>query len=379
MDDRRRVALLTTLAKDQAVAADSPSPFYAALIARMLEDVRVGGPTWTLLEPYATKPPSEWYCFRALSGVHYEVLAGERPELARHWPSVGGDGDAEAAWPHVRDAFTDRDPAIVADLRHPLQTNETSRCGALIGGFLAVARATGLPLRVLELGSSGGLNLHFDRYRYEADGAAFGPADSAVRFVDYWEGGTPDLAAPLEVHSRRGCDLDPIDPTTDHGRRTLESCLWPDEHIRFANLRAALDIARAFPVELDQESADTWIARQLAEPVSGRRDRRLPLGLLALPARRRPGQDPGHDRGGRPARHRRRPARLAELRGRRRPPWRRRAAPAPVAGRRGAPAGNRPSPLAPGAMARLTRAASDQRDAGSRSPTCARGVQPRDG
>ena len=61
MDDRRRVALLTTLAKDQAVAADSPSPFYAALIARMLEDVRVGGPTWTLLEPYATEPPSEWY------------------------------------------------------------------------------------------------------------------------------------------------------------------------------------------------------------------------------------------------------------------------------------------------------------------------------
>ena len=269
MVDRRRVALLTTLAKDQAVAADSPSPFYAALIARMLEDVRVGGPTWTLLEPYATEPPSEWYCFRALSGVHYEVLAGERPELARHWPSVDGDGDAEAAWPHVRQAFTDRDPAIVADLRHPLQTNETSRCGALIGGFLAVVRATGLPLRVLELGSSGGLNLHFDRYRYEADGAAFGPADSAVRFVDYWEGGTPDLDAPLEVHSRRGCDLDPIDPTTDHGRRTLESCLWPDEHIRFANLRAALDIARAFPVDLDPESADTWSARQLAEPVAG--------------------------------------------------------------------------------------------------------------
>jgi hypothetical protein len=269
MDDRRRVALLTTLVKDQAVAADSPSPFYAALIARMIEDVRAGGPTWTLLEPYATEPPSEWYCFRALSGVHYEVLAGERPELARHWPSVGGDDDADAAWPYVREAFADRDPAIVADLRHPLQTNETSRCGALIGGFLAVARATGLPLRVLELGSSGGLNLHFDRYRYEAGGATFGPADSAVRFVDYWEGGRPDLDALLEVDSRRGCDLDPIDPTSDHGRRTLESCLWPDEHIRFANLRAALDIARAFPVDLDQESADTWIARQLAEPVAG--------------------------------------------------------------------------------------------------------------
>ena len=287
MDDRRRVALLTTLAKDQAVAADSPSPFYAALIARMLEDVRVGGPTWTLLEPYATKPPSEWYCFRALSGVHYEVLAGERPELARHWPSVGGDGDAEAAWPHVRDAFTDRDPAIVADLRHPLQTNETSRCGALIGGFLAVARATGLPLRVLELGSSGGLNLHFDRYRYEADGAAFGPAGQrgALRRLLGGRDARPRRAA-------RGAQPARLRPRPDR----------PHHRPRSAHARVVPVAGRAHPLRQparrprhrprvprrarsgERRHVDRAPARRAG---GGRRDRRLPLGLLALPARRR--------------------------------------------------------------------------------------------
>src|SRR4029079_17979675 len=224
--------------------------------------------------------------------------------------------------------------------------------------------------------------------------ATFGPADSAVRFVDYWEGGRPDLDALLEVDSRRGCDLDPIDPTSDHGRRTLESCLWPDEHIRFANLRAALDIARAFPVDLDQESADTWIARQLAKPVAGvatvvfhsvfwpylpdavqdtiratieaageRATADAPLawlryegddahpGVVALRLRVWPG---GEERLLGTGRHHWHPVHW--LGGRARGPPRR----------------------APVALAGLTRAASDQRDAELRSPTCAGRVQPRD-
>jgi hypothetical protein len=260
--------LLTTLEGDRQLADGSPSPFYAALLGHMIEDVRAGGPTWALLEPYATEPPAEWYPFRALSGIHYEVLGDERPELARRFPSTGGDGDADAAWPEVRAAFAEHDPEILAELRHPLQTNETSRCGALVGGFCKVARDTGLPLRIRELGASAGLNLHFDRYRYEAGGAGLGPADSRIRFIDYWEGGTPDLAAPLVVRSRRGCDLDPVDPATDHGRRTLESCLWPDETDRFRDLRAALDVARELPVRVDRCDADTWIAGELAEPAA---------------------------------------------------------------------------------------------------------------
>ena len=54
-----RGELVTTLTKDQEVAAQSPSPFYAALLERMIEDVQAGGPTWALLQPYATEPPAE--------------------------------------------------------------------------------------------------------------------------------------------------------------------------------------------------------------------------------------------------------------------------------------------------------------------------------
>jgi hypothetical protein len=235
----------------------------------MAQDVKEGGPTWELLEAYADEPIDEYYPFRALAGIHHMVLAGELPELARHYPSVGGDGDPEPAWPLVREELGKMDAEVLDSLRHPLQTNETARCGALIGGFLVVARETGLPVRALELGSSAGLNLHFDRYRYEAGGKAFGPADSPVRFTDHWLEGTPPLDAPLEVAERRGCDMAPLDPTSDHDRLSLLSYIFPDQMPRYELLREALDVAREDPIPVETAGVDEWAAQRLAERAEG--------------------------------------------------------------------------------------------------------------
>ena len=269
MSDPRDV-LLATLEENRLVAEHSPSPFYAALLAGMADDVRIGGPTWDLLEPFATAEPTQYYAFRALAGVHHDVLAGRRPGLEAHYPSVGGDGDGAAAWPQVRVAFADHDPEVIGELAHPLQTNETSRCGALIGGFGTVSARFGLPLRALELGASAGLNLHFDRYRYEAAAdVACGPPDSPVRFVDYWREGVPLLDPALRVVERAGCDLAPIDVATAAGRLELQACVFADQVARLGLLRRALDVAETVPIAVQRESADTWVARQLEQPRDG--------------------------------------------------------------------------------------------------------------
>jgi hypothetical protein len=265
-----RAKLVGDLATYKREIFAAESPFYAALMDAMAADVEAGGPTWELLGPYADQPSTEYFPLRALAGVHRMVLDGSAPALRGHYPSVGGDGDAQAAWPGVRDAFAAHDPDVLDDLRHPLQTNETSRCGALAAGFHVIAKRDPTPMRAFELGASAGLNLHFDRYRYESGGLAAGPEDSPVRFVDYWRGGDPPFDAPVDLVERAGCDLDPIDPTTEAGRLSLLSYVMPDQLERIAMMRGALEVAAVDPVRVDRASADEWIANRLAaEPAAG--------------------------------------------------------------------------------------------------------------
>jgi hypothetical protein len=96
-----------------------------------------------------------------------------------------------------------------------------------------------------------------------------GDAGSSLRFTDAWEGHLPDLSGEPVVAQRRGCDLHPIDATSDEGRLTLLSFVWPDQPHRFARLRAALDIADNSPVPIDQDDAGAWVETQLAQRVPG--------------------------------------------------------------------------------------------------------------
>jgi hypothetical protein len=188
------------------------------------------------------------------------VLAGTAPTLAAHYPSVGGDGDAEAAWVAFRALVAERMEELRPLLDRPVQTNEVGRSAVLVAGYQAVAAATGLPLRCLEIGTSGGLNLRFDRYRY----GAWGDPESAVAF---------DVRLPtdvaVDVVERRGCDAEPVDPTTEDGRLTLLSFLWPDQAARLARTAAAIEIARQVPADIEQADAVEWLERVLAEPADG--------------------------------------------------------------------------------------------------------------
>jgi hypothetical protein len=254
----------------QLACSGMGSPFYADLLERMTADVVAGGPVGRFLGDHLDSSYEDAVPLRFLGGVHRLVLAGQAPELAARFPSVGGDGDAAAAWPALLAALDAHADAIRDALTRPPQTNEVGRSAALVGGFLVVARETGLPLRVLEVGSSAGLNLRFDRYWYESDGVSYGDPASPVRFSDLWAEGHPPFDAPITIAERRGCDRDPIDAGSEGGRLTLLSYVWPGQTERFTMLRAALDVARDVPVAIDRADIPDWLARQLDEPVPGR-------------------------------------------------------------------------------------------------------------
>ncbi len=96
----RLAELLRTQADD---CAQLGSDLYAHLLARAAEDLEAGGPVATVLAGHEDDPGGSVPPLRLMGAVHRLVLGGEAPALAAHYPSVGGDGDAEAAWPLVRE------------------------------------------------------------------------------------------------------------------------------------------------------------------------------------------------------------------------------------------------------------------------------------
>jgi hypothetical protein len=143
------------------------------------------------------------------------------------------------------------------------------RTSALLGGLLTVQQGTGLPVRLLEVGASGGLNLLVDRYAHEvADGVVLGDPASPVRLRRPWEGRHP-AHVPPRVVERRGCDPHPLDPTSAEDRLTLTSYVWGDQVDRFERLRGALQVAAAAPPVVERLPAGAFLERELAEPRPG--------------------------------------------------------------------------------------------------------------
>jgi hypothetical protein len=244
------------------------SPLYAELLGRAAEDIEAGGPAWAVLEGQEADPKgsSTALALRLMGSVHRLVLEGGAPDLARHYPSTGGTpGDV---WPAFRAVLDEYRDALHGLVKRPVQTNEVGRSASLLGGFLTVARETRLPLRILEIGASAGLNLRWDRYRYESNGWSWGDSTSTVRFTDVFEEATPE-ALDCEVAERAGCDLAPVDPTSEEGRLTLLSYVWPDQTERLERLRGALEVARTVPATVERADAAAWLEERLAEPLSG--------------------------------------------------------------------------------------------------------------
>jgi len=258
-----REALVKRLRRQAAWCAADGSPLYGVLLEKAAHDLEVSGPVRDVLEGFEDEPGTAAVALRLMAAVHRLVLDDTLPELARHYPSTGGEGDPHTIWPLFRQALIDHRDEIRALVAHRCQTNEVGRSAALLGGFLEVARQTQRPLRILELGASAGLNLRWDRYRYASAEGAWGDPGSKVVFAHHFDV-PPPMRTNARVAERKGCDLNPIDPTSEDGRLTLRASIWPDQLGRLALLDAALEMAADAPVKVEPVDAVSFLQRELA-------------------------------------------------------------------------------------------------------------------
>lgn len=77
-------------------------------------------------------------------------------------------------------------------------------------GMLNLAKQFRMPVDMLELGASAGLNQYFDEFRYTTQNWKWGNPTSPVQVSTEWQASLPPLATPLTVLQRKACDQNPL-------------------------------------------------------------------------------------------------------------------------------------------------------------------------
>lgn len=227
---------------------EGSSPLYARLCRA------VGGEP-ELLDLAATVPEDRSTANVFLAAVHDRLRQGSDHPLGEYYPTVSDDPrdpDDELAPRLLEFCRTHADQLRPVLSSRRTQTNSVRRCAALYPAISRVASEVDGPLALVELGPSAGLNLLFDRYRYDYGDRTAGPPDSPVVIESDLRGdGEPPLPeTPPAIHSRVGIDLNPMDVTDPEDTRWLQALVWPDQPDRHRTLAAALELAREDPPEV---------------------------------------------------------------------------------------------------------------------------------
>ena len=239
---------------------------YGDLCALAADDLEAGGPVAEVLRGVESADPvADAVALRLLGSVHRLVLERGAGELATFYPSVGGTWEADGGWRAFRELLAEQSQEASRWLDRPPQTNEVGRAAGLYGALLHLPRD--LPVRLAELGASGGLNLRADRFCYLDDqGRGFGDTASPVRLERAWEGRPLDPWPDLAVVERLGCDTRPVDVTTTEGRLALTSYVWADQVDRLDRLRHAFEVAAQVPAQVLAQDVTAFMnAFDLAE------------------------------------------------------------------------------------------------------------------
>jgi hypothetical protein len=198
---------------------------------------------------------------RVAGGLHALHLSGAAPALA---PIYRGEAAEDAAV--IAEVMAAHEAALLPWLDGPPQTNEAGRSANFIAAMLWLADR-GLPARFqcLEIGSSAGINLMLDRYRYDLGGVIVGPSAPVMDFRPAWHG-PPPPARDIAIVTARGCDVAPVDLTDPAQALRLKAYIWPEHTVRFERMDAAIRAASERKPDLVEANAADFVEAELAKP-----------------------------------------------------------------------------------------------------------------
>jgi hypothetical protein len=230
-----------------------------AALARLLDEAN-GSPFLAQIAQWPGQALADGLPLRAAAAVHAMHLSGTVPALGAIY--AGDEVDDVAT---VREVCRECWKEMLPWLDGPPQTNEAGRSANFVAAMLWLA-GQGLPRRFacLEIGSSAGINLMIERYRYDLGGVIVGPERPVMTLAPEWRGAPPP--GPIEILMPKGCDIAPVDLTDPNDALRLRSYIWPEHRVRFERLEAAIAAAARQKPQLEKSTAADFVERELAVP-----------------------------------------------------------------------------------------------------------------
>jgi hypothetical protein len=222
------------------------SPLYVSLASRLAQDAE-------LLEIAARAWQKDALPNLFFAAVHFLLLKGEHHQLAAFYPSLNNTSrHYDFVYPYFRSFVLEHKDEIDKIITtHSVQTNEVGRCAVLVPAFELVDRQDrNQPISMIEIGSSAGLTLLWDRYHYRyGENLQCGNPNSPVRIECQLHGEKrPPVRDQLpKITSRIGIDLNPVDLNDAESVQWLRALVWPEHLKRASQLELAIQLARGDP------------------------------------------------------------------------------------------------------------------------------------
>ncbi len=200
---------------------------------------------------------------RIAGGFHDLFRRGIEPGLGKIYSGKVTDQSTVDAI--VAEIVARRDAELLPWFDGPPQTNEAGRSASFIAALHWLASRVAPNFELNEIGSSAGMNLLIDRYRYNVGGVVNGPEDAPVTIRPTWNG-PPPPADPFIIHSVQGCDIQPIDVRDDAAASRLMAYIWPEMPERFVRMEVGIQMIRDNAVDLVEADAADWLEMRLGQP-----------------------------------------------------------------------------------------------------------------
>ena len=263
MNTRGAGAVATAFANQVAYCENAGAPITARVVAGIAAVLQSDASNALIerIRSWQGAPLADALPLRVAGGIHALHLAGSEPRLAPIYRGIGADDAAI-----IGEVMQAHEAPLLPWLDGPPQTNEAGRSANFIAAMVWLAER-GLPPRFqcLEIGSSAGINLMLDRYRYDMGGVSVGPDDPVMQFAPEWRGALPP-SREIAIVSTKGCDVAPVDLTDPAQALRLKAYIWPEHTVRFERMDAAIHAASERRPDLVRMNAADFVEAELALP-----------------------------------------------------------------------------------------------------------------